>query len=82
MVLDHPVDLDGIPTEWLIAGPTYDDTVKRLFQGVSSLKHALSRRAFVDKKDRKAMAAGPERWYDWNKNEKTFVNIGDGTNCV
>lgn len=58
MVLDHPQDVDGIPTEWLIAGPTYDDTIKVLFEGVSSLSHALKRRS-ID--------------YRWNKNEKLLT---------
>lgn len=66
MVLTHPKDVDGIPTEWLIAGPTHDDTIKLLFEGVSSLKHTLKRRNIT---------------YKWNKNEK-LVTLATGQRII
>ena len=66
MVVAHPVDVDGTPTEWLIAGPNYDDTVKLLFEGVSSLSHALRRRNIP---------------YRYNKNEK-LITLATGQRIV
>lgn len=44
LMLANPVDVEGTPTEWLIASRTWNDTVKLCLEGPSGLFNALKRR--------------------------------------
>jgi phage terminase large subunit-like protein len=44
LVQRNPVTVDGFPTEWLLAGPTFSDTREVLTQGPSGVLNALNAR--------------------------------------
>lgn len=77
MVQAHPVDVQGLATEWLVAGATYDDTVKLCWEGVSGLKHALRRRGYADR----TVDPSSPKWYTYQQMQK-LVTLSTGQRIV